>query len=382
MNIGTLKNILPRKIRGANLDDIQGVTDYTLFGEAATNLLLKIDPIMTMRRQPLLLYPGVYDYAAWSDLKGKKVIGLAPQGRRDREQWTHTYAEDIDGDDEKNQVGVEFENGAKKLRISHTIGNGANVDETNNDDNWAVSGTASGLAENDLIFAGGGVQFDATVGTALLTWNGDETHDLSEAESIGAFFRLIYIPDATLFTSVTMRVGSASGDYWSITGEPAFGSSYATGINLVKFNWNGATPTGTPDSNAIDYIRLAFVVTGTINNLEVSNTFVSIPTPYEGGYYSNCLFQSTAGAYKTVPTADEDVILLEGEEENALVYECARLIADDMARDERSQKFDARLNGDGNETGIYSDIKAQKPSEAKRLTNRTYRIRRHHSDMR
>lgn len=379
MNIGELKATLPRKARGANLDDIQGVTDFSIFKEAAGNLLRKIDPIRTRRSQLIQLYPGVQDYSPPTDLRGKKVIAINRQGRRFNDKFHQVYADDIDQDSDM-AYGIAYANNQKLLRIETDLGGATSVDETDSDDNWAVSGTAGSLEEERLIIPQGGLRFDVTTGSGLLTWNGDETIDLSDGEQLGAFFRELYIPDATKFTSITMRIGNSVTGYWEIVGVPAFGTTFVTGLNLVKFDWNGSAPNGGALSNVIDYQRLEVVMSASDTDLVIGPLMFSIPTPYEITYYSSCLFiDSTGVTFKEKPDSDDDIVLLEVDEEPAIIYETSQLIAEDMQRDGRSQKFKGKLNGESNIPGVYSDVKAQKPSEAKRMTHRWYRPINFHS---
>jgi hypothetical protein len=377
MNIGELKAILPRKARGANLDDIQGITDFTLFREAASNLLLKLDPMSTQRHATILLYPGVTDYAAWEDLKGKKVIALNPQGKRRNSPTFHQdYAEDIRDGNDANRLGVEFNNGLKAVRIAAALGSGTGIDEVDSTDSWAVSGLASNLEEDDLIFSEGALRFDIGSGSNLLTWNGDAV-DLSEFENQGAIFRDFYLPDESVIASITLRIGESAAKYWSIPGEAVLGD-LVDGINAVKFDWDGIAGTGSPDPSLIAYQRVEIVATAADTDLRMAKAVASLPKPYEGVYYSNRLFRGTDGEWKATPDDDDDEIMLELEEENAFVYEVCELIASDMQRTDRSGKFDAKLNGDANEPGIYSKVRTEKPSEAKRPSNRFYRPLRFH----
>ncbi len=377
MTITELKNQLARKFRGASLDDIQGVSDFTVFGEAASNTLSHIDPYETVRMHRFDHFSGVYDYSPPSDLKGKKLIDPRPQDGRSGESFTQTFTKEFDQDKafRYGKISVEMIDGSKVLRLSEGGKASATVDETNAVGTWAAAGGASGLVLDTIIRLDGSdtlrVALDVTGGyieNTTLT-----SVDLTDFEDIGSFFRKIYLPTATGLTSVTLRIGSTSGDYWLITGEPHFGS-YKAGVNLVRFDWADATETGSPSVTAIDYERLAFVTTAAISGVRAGPLSVKLPTPYETPYYANRLFQNSLGTWIVTPTNDNDVIVLEKEAENIFFYECCEIIAEDLSLDTEAVKFRKRLGksetGELTGAGLYGDYMRDKPTETLRPQTR------------
>lgn len=369
--ITAIKNVLTRKFRGASLDDVQGISNYTIFGEAASNLLSEIDPMETVRHAEINLFDNINDYAAPTDLRGKKIIDIRPQVDRSGIEFKHKLTEEFDQDKSviDEWFSVEHDEGTKFLRIAKDVGYSIGVDTVAATTSWTASGGAANVTTDTILFSEGGIslRFDLGAAGGTMTYAPTSTVvDLSDHESKSSFFRWIYFPDSSIVTSVTLRVGSDSSNYFSMTGVIHRGS-IRTGWNLYRFDWNGATETGTADTDNIDYEALIFVTTAADTDIRIGKLFSKLPKPYEIVYYSNALFRPTTGStWLTQPTADTDIMMLEHEAENVFLYECAVLIAEDLQRDEDAQKFYTHLHGDGQKLGLYGQYKEDKPSESKK----------------
>lgn len=378
MNITDIKNVLTRKFRGASLDDVQGITNYSIFGEAASNLLAEIDPYETVRHGEINLFDKIYDYSPWSDLKGKKLLDLRPQANRSiLDDFNQTFTEDFDRDKDfqNDQFSVEFDEGSKVLRINKDVANSIAVDDVSSITSWTASGGATNLAVDTILFFenGASLRFDlgATGGTLTSSLT---AVDLSEHENKSSLFRKVFFPDSSIITSVTLRIGSSATDYFSITGTIHLGT-IRSGVNIYRFDWNGATETGTVDTDNMDYEQLIIVSTSADTDIRIGQLTSKLPVPYEGVYYSNAIFRPASGStWITQPTAETDILLLETEHQNIFIYECCLLISDDLQHPSDMEKFRQKLHGFGNTPGLYSKYKKDKPSETIRPQARYYRL--------
>lgn len=392
MDIDDLKSQLARKFRGASLDDVQGLSDFTLFGEAASNVLSEIDPYETVRLHRFSLFADVPDYGPPSDLKGKKVIDPRPQDGRAGEEYSQTFTKEFDRDREIGKVSVEIMDGVKVLRVNGAGEASQRVDQTQATTEWAASGGATGLELDEVIRLDNSdtlrVDLGAAGGYIEAGVAGTMTQvDIDDMLLIGSFFRKIYIPtaaNAAAITSVSLRIGSSSGAYHTIAGAPHLGS-YRVGVNLIRFDWADRVATGSPDFTATDYERLTFVTTAAIADLRIAPMNCKLPLPYETPYYSNCLFTNAAGTtWLTTPTVDTDVVLLEEEAKNIFFYECCKLVAEDLSLDDEALKFQRKLYGSQptrtsaqpTTDGLYAQYRAQKPTEALRPQSRYIDLRR------
>lgn len=379
LTINQIKNRLGRKFSGASIDDIQGVSDYTLFVEAANNLLSKIDPAETVRKNRLNLFKEIYDYTAPSDLKRRKVIDIRPQtGRNTSDNFRQAYIEDIDRDKNDKTFSVEYDEGTKFMRIVDRTLTGAIQVTDSDSDNWTAGTGVSNITEDTVNYSEGGksIRFDVSSGQNLLTWAGTAV-DLSDHTNKSTFFMWIYLPDSSIISSIKLRVGSDASNYYEITGSLQRGS-VKDGWNLYKFEWDGVSDAGTTDEENVDYVRLEITTTSADTDLYIGVVTSKFPYPHEIVYYSEALFKSSAGTYLSIPTANTDVLQLDSDAENLFFYECCELAASDLGDTESMIKFDLLLNGDGNESGLYSEYNTDQPSEAIRPQTQYYKLRKHH----
>jgi hypothetical protein len=83
-------------------------------------------------------------------------------------------------------------------------------------------------------------------------------------------------------------------------------------------------------------------------------------------YYSNYLFRSSSGTWQERPTTDSDIINLGPAAYNILFYELCSLLPPEIGGEDSSfdaDYYDRKLNGDGNEPGLYERYGLQYPSE-------------------
>lgn len=375
--ISALKNKLSRKFKGANIDNVQGISNFSLFEEAAQNMLPKLDPNETIRRERVNVFADVNDYTPPNYLKGKKVIDLYPVvNRTPNQNFDQSYMEEFDREKRDYDFSVEYENGNKVLRISRHLGGSLNVDTVNAITGW--SGTVTNIAVDTILQfeSGGSLRFDLGASGGYIE-KSITSIDLSDHENKSSLFRYFYFPDKSIITSVTLRIGSDSSNYFEITGTRHFGS-LVNGTNLYRFDWNGATETGTVDTSAIDYERVTIVSTAADTDIRMGQLTSKLPKEYEVKYYSDRIFKNASGDWLEAPTANADTVELEGDAINIFFYECCHLIAEDMQKPKQAEKFDIRLNGKNGKSGLYGNYKTDKPEQAIRTKGRYYRTRSHH----
>src|SRR3990167_8044988 len=111
MNITSLKGILNRKFAGANIDEVQGISDYSLFQEAATNLVNEINPAETVRLGTVEVFTDVFDYDPSDDVK--ELLDIRPQTatRDDDDNATRRFSEEFDQKKDDNDFSIEWRDG-------------------------------------------------------------------------------------------------------------------------------------------------------------------------------------------------------------------------------------------------------------------------------
>lgn len=340
--ISDLKNTIEAKMHDTSIDKLTG-SFYDKVREASGNILLSSDPIETIRVADLTngIYDDVNSYVCPTDLKGDRIISIRPRvNNNPSNNFSQTYSEQFDLRKEQNTSSIDFNSGVKTIKLSKAGLSGSLLSETDalsdGTGTWTAGGNALTLSVDTVekISGSASLKFNLqAAGTSAYIENTALTQvDLSSYKNLGAGFVWVYIPSSAV-TAVVLRWGSTSSDYYSVTATaPADATAIRTGWNLFRFDWNGATQTGTPVDTAIDYARvtLTYSSVSQVNNARVDGIVFRLQTPYEIVYYSKFLFRNTAGTWLEIPTSDSDIVNLDTESYNLLVYELAYLIAQEM----------------------------------------------------
>ena len=82
--------------------------------------------------------------------------------------------------------------------------------------------------------------------------------DFSDDKDISSWLIDFQFPSVTYITSVTFKWGSSSSNYYSVTSTTDFNGNAFTAAEYItaKFNWLGATVTGTPDDEALTFLEI------------------------------------------------------------------------------------------------------------------------------
>jgi hypothetical protein len=329
-SITAAKSELEGRLHGTTINKITNID--RVFNRSARQLLLDIDPQETKRITQLgTIYDKVFDYSAPADLKGDGIIDIRPQQERQSyDKYQGAYSQDFDlrkrWGNSQSSFSIQFDSGTKTIRIANqnaTAGAKLNTCDTlTGNGTWAVSGDASNLTIDnvDYVETSGSLKFDlASSGSQGIITNSDMTAiDLTDHENQSAIFFYVYLQTASVFTSVEIRWGSDASNYWSRTlTTDAQGNSLQNGWNLMKAEWNGATETGSPDVENVDYIQVLYNYDGTEQTgVKLDNIVSILGKIFEIEYYSKYLFRSSAGVWQETVLTDNDLINLDTETYN------------------------------------------------------------------
>ena len=382
-NIASFKSDLIRKLHGTSLNKLQDVN--ALIGEGARNLLARIDPQETVRVTPTenALFDDQYLYTAPSNLKGDKIIDIAPADRQVSQNYTKVMIEEFSRNKQPKDFNILYRNGVKFIRLNDDSAPSKQVvSEMGTITGWSASSSASNPAIDSVVaITGSSYRFDlnSTSGTAVIENSTLEALDLSQSESENRLYLWLYTRNPSKITSLSLRYGSGASDYVTVTTTTAIGSSaFDEGWNLVEFNFNGAIETGAVNWTAMNYLRLTVNHDATGDTgLRIDSITVGAGATYNLFYYSDKLFQGEDGTLKVVPTLNTDIILLETDAYNVLLYECAYLASQELQGENGSWDetfFDKKLNGDGRTLGLYRQYAMSYPSQNKKARSRYYTL--------
>lgn len=336
---------------GTTINDIPNI--YGIHYRTARQLLNDIDPIETVRKNLTAtpLFNGVWDYSCPADLKGNRLIDISPQYIRTPAQViTQTFNQPFDinknGVFPNDEFTVQWNTGVKTLRINdNSLPNGTVIDTCEQTQGWTANATASNLTENNVNYASGSgsLSFNVATGTGSISETLASSLDMTTYLNQASFFYYLYLPLGSAVTSTAIRWGSDSSNYYTrILTATNESNTIATGWNLMRADWFGATVVGSPNVAAIAYIDILVTVTSPQTGICVDNIICNMGLYRTIEYYSKYLYRNgTTGSFQEKPTDGSDIINLDTDSYNLYF----NLLAYNVAQ--TTQGLDA-LSYDGN----------------------------------
>lgn len=310
------------------------------------------------------IFNNVFDYPIAADVKGNKLIDIFPQVQRiPQDIWTQAYNQAFDVAKQNifsmgNMFTMNFNTGLKTIRLNCPFLNPPvivnQIEGIALNGTWATGGTASNLTVNNTNFAqgAGSLQMDVTVGTGYIENSTMTAVNLSEVENQSSLFTWVYVPTGSQLTSVNLRFGSTSGDYWTLTvTQNQQGVSFVNGWNLCQFTWSSMTTVGSPDSSAIDYARISLAMTGTNTGVLINGLDSILGTILNYSYYSKYMFRDAiTGAFQETVTDDSNLVNLDTESYNLLFNQVAYLAV--QQQQGADSAYDGAIFKNAYDTGI------------------------------
>lgn len=331
-SILNLKQDLTGVLHGTQLNQIQNLDG--VINRAARQLLLDIDPQETKRVLEFVnpIFNTVFDYPIAADVKGNKLIDIRPQVQRiPRDIWTQQYNQAFDIAKQnifnsQDMFTMNFNTGIKTIRLNSPFLNAPiivnQIEAIATNGTWATGGTASNITVNNSNFVqgAGSLQFDATTGAAYLENSNMTAVNLSTYLNQSSLFSNVYVPTGSNLTSVNLRFGSSSANYYSVTvTQNQQGIAFVNGWNLCQFIWSTATVVGAPNSAAINYARITLNLTANATACKINGLNSILGTILEYEYYSKYMFRDAiTGAFQETVTDDSNLVNLDTESYNLL----------------------------------------------------------------
>lgn len=286
------------------------------------------------------LFNDIYQYAAPSDINGNKLVGIQPQTmeRQRNDIWELVTEEEFDlrKQTETNLVAFADHTFVRTLLLSARVENLrqlqiASLQNLTSDSStgaaWQIVGDATNLQTDtyNFIKGSGSVQFDlntggTTAGISLTTVN---VFDLTSFKSAGSVFTWAYITSTTGVTNFKLRVGNSASNYYEMTATtPNDGTSFVNGWNLIRFDFNAKTTTGSVIDTTCNYVSL--FMTKTAGKAADTGYRFNWLEAKQGGifnliYYSSNPWQTLGGTLIANSTEDTDYIVCDQDEYNLFV---------------------------------------------------------------
>lgn len=181
-----------------------------------------------------------------------------------------------------------------------------------------------------------------------VTWSFDDTLDLSEYGR-GVALVPFEVADKAKIAAVRLKLLTDASNFFTLTSTAdSIGDSFVNGWNLARFDLINKVATGTPIMSTMNSAILEIqMVTGESQTVTVDRITLHKTATAHFEYYTRKIFASAAGALKTKPDEEDDIINLEDEELDIFLYEVRRIVVQDATYDgidsKESQRFDAEL---------------------------------------
>lgn len=344
-DITQLKNDLTAFIHGTTLNKVVNLDG--LINRGARQVLLDVDPQETKRIVPIAstIYNQVFDYPLPVDLKGNKVIDIRPQVNRQPWEWfpqEYNQAFDLSKNWWSNAgFTINFNSSLKTIRINASflppgiVINTASV--VQGEGTWTNGGGATVPTIDNINFVSysSSIQLNLLAGQAsgFLENSTFSPVNLSNELNQGTQFLFTYLPTPTAVTSVELRWGTDSANYYSVTTSITQQNTvFQTGWNLLAFPWLGATVVGVPNAASIGYVRVTWNYNSTLQTaVHLNGIASSLGTIMEIEYYSKFLFRDAiTNAFQETVTADSNIVNLDTETCNLLLYQVGWLCAQQL----------------------------------------------------
>jgi hypothetical protein len=390
--IAQAKSDFAGRLHGTSLNKITNLNE--LMNRAGRRLFKDHDLQEAIRIQTLVnaLFDQVYDIALPADVKSNRIIDIRPQAeyaRSLRDNLDQRYSKQFSLYKQWDQnyqptFNVRNNSGVRSLRVAKSAVAGILIHPLTSitgTGTWAASGVGSGLLVDNINYVTGGASLlvNATgSGNIVLTNSTIPAIDFTQAGTTSyvgnsSLFKWVYMPDASKVTGVNLQWGSSPSNYYTKTVVAgAMGNAFVTGWNLLRFDWSGLTPVGSPVATAYTYAQITISVTSALTGYRVDNIIAQMPTLYEMEYYSFYPFNdAVTGAWKELFTSDNDFINVGPDSYEIFLDQCEVLALQQMQ--DAGASVDIQTAKDQLATDLI-DYQSRYPSQITQVKQKYYRM--------
>jgi len=320
--VADLEDSVGGLVTGVDLSNVNNL--FGCFERAARTLVQKADIPEASGIQNVTLYSGVFDYLCDPRIFATSITDIRPQGisRNYNDDVTKTNQQDFDRSKGYYPSGTtsafEFRNGVPIIRITAPFPvQKIILSPMNSAVGWTAGGDASGIFTDNTFFYQypGSIRYNLAAAGSQGTISStlESPIDMSAYIGIGLCFLAVEMPDASAITSYTLRIGSDSSNYYSMTATSQFLGAFVSGeFQLIGFDLQNATITGSPVDTAIQYVEVLVNYNGAAQqNMRIGYLFASLPSPAQILYQSAAIYLPVGSTTPlTTITAITDTIIL------------------------------------------------------------------------
>lgn len=373
-SVANLKDSLSGMLQGLSMNNVKNLN--IALERTARQVCNKLDIPEATGRQNLTLYSGVIDYPAPTDIFGSAIVDIQPQGMT-RNITDYVYKRPLEQFDRQKsyvsngyEMTFEYRKGVAIERIVSTRPvPKIELDPMTDDTGWTAAGSASSLVDDETVYwqTPASLRFTLTGASTGTLTKAIQSQDLTDYIGVGVVFLAFRTPSSSDLTSIAIRLGSDSTNYYSVSNTTGFlGAWIANEWTLIALDLSGASTTGTPTVTAIDYAQVRVTHGATITNFYTGGLWISLPSPHTVIYQTNAIFQASgANPSQSIGTA-ADTVLLNDSAYAIYEIECAIEIAGQQGGTLANgviQTLREKLNGSDKGVGLYAMYRADNPSQ-------------------
>lgn len=281
--------------------------DISTVGFRAINSTLQIwneihDWPWTIKTVNFNYNPGIYQYTVQSDFKFPLTL---QSYKPSMSSGSYTLVSPLKFVSSlySQRFAVSNVAGIQYLMVKSLDGNNSTINAAtvyNQNGLWVGATAISNVSTNN--YEGftwpSSVSFDYSGTTGTLTNSTMTAIDLTAFQNRSNLYVDIYLPTVTSITSVSLKWGTDSSNYYTVTSTTNYlGQSFIVGWNRVKFAWSSPTTVGTPTVTSIGYLQmtLAYSSNPSATGFYFQNVFISENVPLTLTYYSTNMVTTLAG---------------------------------------------------------------------------------------
>ena len=363
------------------------VSDEDLMNEVVRDVFSVLD-LRSAKRKAILtpdLYNGIFEYNCPTDLKATKIIDIPGQAKRSDGEFFLTTPEQFrtkNGEGAGN-IAIDDYNGQRVLLINSKVDSKSVVISeldalsSGASGDWTIFGDAENLARDDADFVkgAGSLKFDISNAggtTAGITNSNVNSLDISEyLGGTSAFFVYARITDPTNITNYILNFGSSASAYHEkIVTTQADGTAFVAGWNLLRFEIESLSDTGTPDDTAITHYDLYMTKDGAkVSESDYKFDYLVLKKGeiHNVQYYTKYGWQTSAGAYQENSSSSSDLLVADTDEYNLIIKEGRVRAAGE------TDLTEIQINRlERERDAAFANYKIENPSEAKLMMTDSY----------
>ncbi len=358
-----------------------------VINRAVRKVLSDIDIRSTKRKvvSAPKLYNGVFNYTCPSDLKDFAIIDVFPQVNRSLDsEIILTTPEEFSrmSSFRKLMMAIDNDSGLRKLKISLEIDDDelviSELDSlTSGGGTWTSFGDGENITADldNFVKGNGSINWDISSAggtTAGITNASLNSFDIDDYTPAGSAFVWAYLTSATDVTNFILRIGQDSSNYKSKTITTTNeGTAFVNGWNLLRFDLQSLSSTGSPTETSCDYVALYMTkAAGKVSETDYRFDWLVLKRGKinDISYYSKYGWQTSAGVWIENSTTTTDLLNADTEEFDLFVIKAAELGSQELRDydDYKIHKADYK-----NDSFIY---KMNNMSERKTIINEYYSL--------